>query len=87
VEIKGGGIFMKITPLHDVSWYIKWVSSIILTIAIACRATNYHEADLWLSLIGITGWGVVGWLWHDRALIFVNAAASTILLTGILREI
>ena len=29
-------------------------------------------ADLVLSLIGVTGWMIVGLLWKDRALILLN---------------
>ena len=78
---------MKITPVHDLSWYIKWVSSLILIGSIACRSAGFNDHDIYISFVGITGWGVVGWLWGDRALILVNGVAATILLIAILRMI
>ena len=83
---------MKVTPVHDLSWYIKWISSLIIIGAIACRSAGFNELDIYLSFVGILGWGVVGWgivggLWHDRALVLVNGVAGTILLIAILRLI
>jgi hypothetical protein len=43
--------------------------------------------DLYFSLAGTVGWLIVGFLWHDRALIFLNAILSTVLLTGIIKEL
>ena len=81
-------VFKKITPKYDLSWYIKWVSSIMLMIAVCFRAADLnHMFDLYFSFIGTGGWLVVGFLWHDRALIFLNAVLSTVLLIGILREL
>tara|TARA_R110000787_G_scaffold88702_2_gene188180 strand:- start:10023 stop:10286 length:264 start_codon:yes stop_codon:yes gene_type:complete len=73
----------KITPKGDISWYIKWTSSVILLIAMVFTTTNFTPYNLFLHLIGVCGWLTVGMLWHDRALITVNAVASFIFLTGI----
>jgi hypothetical protein len=81
-------VFKKVTPKGDLSWYIKWVSSILLMIAVCFRAADaHHMYDLYFSFAGTTGWLMVGFLWHDRALIFLNAVLSTLLLTGILKEL
>jgi len=81
-------VFKKITPKYDLSWYIKWVSSIMLMVAVCFRAADVsHMFDLYFSFIGTSGWLVVGFLWHDRALVFLNAVLSTVLLIGILREL
>ena len=77
----------KITPLHDLSWYIKWFSSIFILCGMTLTAMDIYPFNLYLHLIGVTGWFVVGMLWHDRALIFLNATLSTVLLTGILKEL
>ena len=76
------------TPKQDLSWYIKWVASLMLMIAVCFRAADFnHMFDLYFSFMGTTGWLVVGFLWHDRALIFLNAVLSTVLLIGILKEL
>ena len=84
---KKGVAALKVTPVHDLSWYIKWTASFILIGAISCRSAGFDVLDIYLSFVGIVGWGVVGWLWHDRALVLVNGAAGTILLIAILRLI
>jgi len=72
----------------DLSWWIKWSSSIVLLAAMMLRGAQvYPIADLCLSTIGCTGWLAVGIMWKDRALIILNAAAVTILGIGILRAI
>ena len=77
---------MKITPTYDASWYIKWASSIILIIAMALTSIGEQEPlNLILEFIGVSGWLIVGMLWHDRALIFINAVAAFIFLLGILK--
>ena len=77
---------MKITPQHDLSWYIKWSASVILLIAMALTSVGGAEPwNLGLHLIGVIGWCTVGILWHDRALIFINSIASFIFLSGLLR--
>lgn len=65
-------------------WWIKWVSSAILIVAMGFRATVlFPTVDLVLSLIGIMGWFIVGIMWKDNALIILNGASMVILMTGV----
>lgn len=73
----------KVTPKHDLSWYIKWTSSIILLIGMSLTTLDVAPFNLFFHLVGVTGWLVVGMLWHDRALITINAVGVFIFLTGI----
>ena len=76
-------VFKKITPKGDLSWYIKWVASLMLMIAVCFRAADFnHMFDLYFSFVGTLGWLWVGILWHDRALIMLNGALATLLFTG-----
>ena len=77
----------KVTPKHDLSWYIKWTASYILLIGMALTSLNIQPYNLYFHLVGVTGWFIVGMLWHDRALVFINAVGIFIFLTGILKEI
>jgi hypothetical protein len=43
--------------------------------------------NLFFHFVGVIGWLIVGMLWHDRALIFINTAAAVIFGTGILKSI
>ena len=74
------------TPLkhqHPLSWYIKWVSSLILIVAMIMTTNNMWLLNMFLQFIGVAGWLWVSILWNDRALIIVNAVAVAIFLNGI----
>ena len=74
----------KVTPYKDKSWYTKWVSSFILLIGMSLTSANIQPINLLFHLIGVIGWGLVGFWWHDRALLFINIIAATIFFTGII---
>lgn len=73
----------KVTPKHDLSWYIKWTASIILLIGMSLTTLDVAPFNLFFHLVGVSGWLVVGMLWHDRALITINSVGVFIFLTGI----
>ena len=60
-------VYKKVTPRGDLSWYIKWASSISLIIAMLFTSANMFPINLWIANIGFIGWLVVGMLWHDRS--------------------
>ena len=79
-------VFKKITPKGTIDWYIKWVASFLLLIGMAMvSAGGYEPWNMVVSLIGVTGWLVVGMMWHDRALIFINSVAIFIWASGLLK--
>ena len=80
----------SITPKYDVTWYVKWASSIIVLFGITIRASGVTELqwlDIVCSWIGAVGWFYVGFKWNDRALMVLNAVIGIILFAGILRVI
>ena len=61
------------TPKQDASWYIKWVASVFILSSMSIRGRERLQLyDIVLSLIGVSGWMIVGLLWKDRALILLN---------------
>ena len=76
-EIKHSNQILKsATPKGDLSWYVKWISSMFILMAVMMRAQDgetFQTADRILSLIGCLGWTWVGLMWKDRALIILNA--------------
>jgi hypothetical protein len=75
----------KVTPTGTIDWYIKWMASACILLAIAFRAADVsHLIDLVLSSIGVAGWLYVGMIWKDRALIVVNGVALVMLIAGLL---
>lgn len=83
-------IFKSATPKYTLDWYIKWISSAILIVAISIRASGNPQLqflDLILSTIGTLGWLITGLIWQDRAIIAVNAAAVIIMVSGIINQL
>ena len=79
------GIFKSATPKYDLSWYIKWASSILILIALTIRAADYPRIyDMWFGFVGMIGWTYVGILWKDRAIIIMNVISTALLLIGLL---
>ena len=81
-------IFKSATPKYTIDWYIKWISSAILLLAMAVRSNpDLAIYDQTFSLLGCLGWLVVALIWKDRALIILNTAAVIILGSGLLSVI
>ena len=77
-KLNSSRVIKKITPRYDLSWYIKWFSSITLIIAMMFTAVEMFPINLFIANIGFIGWLVVGMLWHDRALIVLNSISLAI---------
>ncbi len=76
----------KVTPIYDVTWYVKWIATVLLLIGVSCRSAGLNPIwDFSFCIIGEFGWLYVAYKWHDRALIVVNTVLSVILLTGFLK--
>ena len=77
-------VFKKVTPKGDLSWYIKWFSSIVILSGMVLTSASIEPWNMWTHLVGVSGWLVVGMLWHDRSLIVLNAVSLAIYSLGIL---
>ena len=85
-KLNSSRVYKKITPKYDLSWYIKWTSSFFLIIAMMMTSANIFPANLYVALVGMIGWLNVGVLWHDRALIVLNAVSVGIYGIGIMNS-
>ena len=74
----------KVTPLHDDTWYVKWVSVILICCAVLCWSIEEVPKvyDVFFSILGTAGWLFVGIRWHDRALIVFNTILLAMLVSG-----
>ena len=85
---KSRRIFKSATPKYTVDWYVKWVASIFVLIAMSIRGVeDYIMYDLILSTIGISLWLIVSVLWKDRALIMLNGAGLLFLIRNIFENL
>ena len=64
-EIKNSDrIFKSATPKYTLDWYVKWVASVFVLVAMSFRGVAGHEIyDLMLSMVGIALW-----LWVFRSM-------------------
>ena len=88
-EIKNSDrIFKSATPKYTLDWYIKWVASVFVLVAMSFRGVaGYEIYDLMLSMVGIALWLWVSVLWNDRALIMLNGAGLLLLIRNFVEYI
>ena len=83
-------VYKSATPKQDLSWYIKWTASCFILASMSIRGNPEPEylqlLDTILSLIGVTGWMIVGLLWKDRALILLNGVGIILFLRTLIAE-
>ena len=83
-QLNSSRVYKKITPKGDLSWYVKWVSVVLILIALVARSIGtMPHVDMWFGLFGTLGWAWVGYLWHDRALLVLNVILVTLLVLGL----
>ena len=82
-KLNSSRVYKKVTPKGDLSWYIKWVASIFLIIGMILASVNLFPYNIMVASIGVLGWLIVGILWHDSALIVLNAISLAIYLIGV----
>ena len=85
-QLNSSRVYKKITPKGDLSWYIKWIGSMFLIVAMMMTSANIFPMNLYVALVGMVAWLVVGILWHDRALIVLNAVSVAIYGVGIMNS-
>lgn len=81
-------IFKSATPKYTLDWYVKWVASVFVLVAMSFRGVaGYELYDLVLSIVGIALWLWVSVLWNDRALIMLNGAGLLLLIRNFIEYI
>lgn len=80
-------IYKSATPKYDASWYIKWIASCFILSSMSMRGIDGLQFyDLILSLVGVTGWMIVGILWKDRALMLLNGVGIVLIFRNLVTE-
>ena len=87
-DLQSTRVFKKITPKYDLSWYVKWIASSFILASMSIRGVEGLQMyDLILSIIGVSGWMWVGFLWKDRALILLNGVGIILFLNTLIRNL
>ncbi len=77
--------FKSATPKYTPDWYIKWVSSVFILVAMSMRGIEGLQLyDLIFSITGVAGWLVVAAIWEDRSLIMLNSFGLVLLLKNLI---
>jgi lipid-A-disaccharide synthase-like uncharacterized protein len=77
-------IFKSATPKYTLDWYVKWVASVFILAAMSIRGVDGLQiADLILSVLGVSLWLIVSFLWKDRALVLLNGVGLLFLLRNL----
>ena len=64
------------------AFIVKWVASGIQIMGYAATGFGLTPWNLYLFLVGVLGWLMVGVLWKDRALMLVHVVAFGSMLAG-----
>ena len=69
----------------SLDWYVKWVASIFVLIAMSMRGISELVLfDMIFTIIGLMLWLWVSILWKDRALIILNAVGLVFVLRNLI---
>ena len=80
--------FKSATPKYTTDWYIKWVASIFILVAMSMRGIEGLQLyDLIFSITGVAGWLVVAAIWEDRSLIMLNSFGLVLLLKNLITTV
>ncbi len=77
----------KITPTGDISWKLKWASTVFAIAGSLLLNAGFTLPGALLGVVGVMGWTSVGILWNDNALITMNAIYIGLFLMSITNQI
>ena len=81
-------IYKSATPKFTADWYLKWIASAFVLMAMSIRGVEGMEIyDLYLSIVGIFLWLIVSVMWKDRALILLNGVGLMFLINNLVATI
>ena len=64
---------------------VKWAASVIQILGYAGTAFGWTPWNLYLFVVGVLGWLIVGVLWKDRAIMLIHFVALGAMLAGMAR--
>ena len=73
--------------LKNLIGFTTWANSLVIIAGMALTASNIYPLNMYMHLVGIIGWLVVAFAWHDRSLIMLNGVAAFIFINGIIASL
>ncbi len=73
---------VEILPNPKLVFSIKWAASVVQIMGYAATGFGWTPWNLYLFLVGVVGWFLVGVLWNDRALMLVHLVALGAMIAG-----
>lgn len=73
-----GGIAMR----ANITFAIKWSASLFQIVGYAATGFGWTPWNLYLFVIGVLGWFIVGVLWNDKAIMLIHIIALLAMVAG-----
>ena len=70
----------------DPTFALKWVASIVQILGYTATAYGMTPWNIYLFLVGLIGWFIVGILWKDRAIMLIHIVALGAMITGMMGQ-
>ncbi|MGB5557504.1 MAG: DUF6552 family protein [Paracoccaceae bacterium] len=65
------------------AFMLKWVASVIQIMGYSATAFGMTPLNIYLFLVGLVGWFIVGVMWNDRAIMLIHAVALAAMVVGL----
>ena len=62
--------------------WIKWAASVVQILGYAATGFGWTPWNLYLFIVGVIGWFIVGTLWNDRAIMLIHLVALGSMMVG-----
>jgi len=68
----------------QIAFALKWLASVIQILGYSATAFGLAPWNIYLFLVGLIGWFIVGVLWNDRAIVLIHLVALCAMFIGLL---
>ena len=65
------------------AFVLKWVASVIQIMGYSATAFGMTPLNIYLFLVGLVGWFIVGLMWNDRAIMLIQIVALAAMVIGL----
>jgi hypothetical protein len=69
--------------MYSMDWFLKWAGSLFILAAVLCRMIELHFFDVALTAVGTLCWLIVGFLWNDKSIIFLNTVIISVIFSAL----